>query len=278
VLDPRPLIAVVLWGGIYPAAKVALRDIPFLSFTGLRVVLAAVLLLVVGGGGLARRVASADRRHVLVAGLAQTAFQLLLVAGVALAGAGETAILVATAPLMTGLWSVLVRRERLAPRQWSGLLLGLFGVALVVGAPVAAGALAGYLLAVGAAAAWAWYSLAVGPLVATLGSVRATAMTMAMASVLIVPIALPQIARLRLETIPWEAWAGLAYGATFGMAVAMALWGAAVHRLGPTRTMIYAYLEPASAVIIAALLLGESLAPTQMVGAVVVFAGIWLAS
>jgi drug/metabolite transporter (DMT)-like permease len=280
VLDPRPLIAVVLWGGIYPAAKVALRDLPFLSFTGLRVAMAAVLLLLVAGGGLARRLPSTDRGQLLAAGLAQTAFQLLLVAGVAFAGAGETAILVATAPLMTAVWSTLVRRQRLARRQWCGFLLGLLGVGLIVRperVEPMTGAVVGDLLALGAAAAWAWYSLAVGPVVAALGSVRATAVTMAIAAALITPLALPQIVALHWQAVPWRAWAGLAYGATFGMAVAMVLWGAAVHRLGATRTMIYAYLEPASAVIIAAVLLGESLAPGQMIGALVVFAGVWLA-
>jgi drug/metabolite transporter (DMT)-like permease len=96
------------------------------------------------------------------------------------------------------------------------------------------------LVATGAAAAGAWYSLAVEPVVG--------------------------------------AWAGLAYGATFGMAVAMALWGASVRALGPTRTMISAYLEPVSAVIIAAALLGESVAPDEVIGALVVFAGVWLAA
>lgn len=281
MVDPRPLIAVVLWGGIYPAAKIALGDIPFLGFTGLRVALAAVLLLALTGGGLGQRLATADRRLLLGAGLAQTAFQLLLVAGVTLAGAGQTAILVATAPLMTAVWSVLVRGESLAPRQWYGVGLGLLGVGLVVQAGLAGlmtGTAIGSLLALGAAAAWAWYSLAVGPVVGALGSIRATAVTMAIAAVLILPLALPQIAELRWGSVPWHAWAGLAYGATFGMAVAMALWGAAVHELGPTRTMIYAYLEPVSAVIIAALLLGESLASGQILGALVVFAGVWLAA
>ena len=282
MIDSRPLVAVVLWGGIYPAAKLALAHIPFLGFTGLRVALAAVLLVTIAGRGLGSRLAKAEWRALLGAGLAQTAFQLLLVAGVTLAGAGQTAILVATAPLMTALWSVLVRRERLAARQWGGVMLGLIGVGLVVqagvGEMVVGHAATGNLLALGAAAAWAWYSLAVGPVVGALGSVRATAVTMIAAAVVITPLALPQIAALRWASVPWSAWAGLVYGATFGMAVAMALWGAAVRTLGPTRTMIYAYLEPVSAVLIAAVLLGESVASGQVIGAIVVFAGVWLAA
>jgi len=55
------------------------------------------------------------------------------------------------------------------------------------------------------------------------------------------------------------------------------LWGRSVGRLGPRQTMAYAYLEPVSAVLIAAVLLGESLHPIQAAGALLTFAGVWLA-
>jgi probable blue pigment (indigoidine) exporter len=42
--------------------------------------------------------------------------------------------------------------------------------------------------------------------------------------------------------------------------------------------MVYVYLEPVSAVVIAAILLGESLSATQAAGALLTFAGVWLAS
>ncbi len=42
--------------------------------------------------------------------------------------------------------------------------------------------------------------------------------------------------------------------------------------------MIYVYLQPVSAVGIAAVLLGESLSPVQAVGASLTLVGVWLAS
>jgi len=74
------------------------------------------------------------------------------------------------------------------------------------------------------------------------------------------------------------AWAGLLYGATVGMVMAMALWGKSIHRLGPQQTMLYVYLEPVSAVLIAAVVLGEALHPLQAVGALLTFVGVGLAS
>jgi drug/metabolite transporter (DMT)-like permease len=42
--------------------------------------------------------------------------------------------------------------------------------------------------------------------------------------------------------------------------------------------MGYLYLEPVSAVVLAALLLGESLSAQQALGAIIAFIAVWLAS
>jgi drug/metabolite transporter (DMT)-like permease len=51
-----------------------------------------------------------------------------------------------------------------------------------------------------------------------------------------------------------------------------------MHKLGARQTMVYAYLEPMSAVIIAAIILAESLSAIQAVGAALTLVGVWLAS
>lgn len=279
-LQPVPLLAVLLWGGIYPGAKVALDDLPVVSFAALRLALAATVLFLVSWrlrpAGLSRDLV----RPLINAGLAQTTFQLLLVAGLRRTTAGNSAILLATAPLVTALWFLLVRRDRSSGRQWLGLGLGLAGVVLIVGGGVRVGRtqLAGDLLALGAAAAWAWYGLAIGPLVRALGALRATAWTVFIGAVVFVPIALPQLWAQTWSDVSLGAWTGVVYGATAGMVVAMALWGRSIHRLGPRQTMLYTYLEPVSAVVVAAMVLGESFTMRQGLGALLAFAGVWLAS
>jgi drug/metabolite transporter (DMT)-like permease len=275
-----PLLAVVLWGGIYPGAKLGLAEIPALTFTYLRVLL-ATLVLFAAAGGFGRRSAWSRWKPLLGAGLAQTAFQLLLIAGLARTTAGTSAILLAVAPLLTAAWLARARRERTTGRQWISLLVGLAGVGLVVRGGTAGFEwrhLAGNLLALGAAGAWSWYSLAIGPLVGAVGTMRATGGAMAVAGMLLSPIALTGVWHLPWAGISWAAWAGLVYGASAGMVVAMSLWGKSVGRLGPRQTMAYVYLEPVSAVLIAAALLGESLHPIQALGALLTFAGVWLAS
>jgi drug/metabolite transporter (DMT)-like permease len=101
---------------------------------------------------------------------------------------------------------------------------------------------------------------------------------MGIAMVLFAPLALSDVARHAWGAVSWPAWTGLVYGGTAGMVVAMALWGRSLHRFGQRPTMVYVYLEPVSAVVIAAIVLGESLTPVQAAGALLTLAGVWLAS
>jgi drug/metabolite transporter (DMT)-like permease len=96
----EPLLAVILWGGIYPGARIALREIAVVDFTFLRLVLATAVLAAVW---LPRRRPVPRRfwRLVVLAGIAQTAFQILLVGGLRWTTAGQSAILLAASPIMT---------------------------------------------------------------------------------------------------------------------------------------------------------------------------------
>ena len=276
-----PLLAAVFWGGIYPGAKLGLHEIPVLSFTYLRTLLAMVVLLMVSSCTQPLTLPRSLRYPLMHAGLAQTVFQFLLIAGLQRTTAGNSAILLATAPLLTAGWLALTGRERLKRRQWYGLLLGLGGVGLVVqagGLGLTWSHLGGDFLALGAAGAWAWYGLVIGPLVGALGSMQATGWTMLVAALCFTPLSLAEVGGHAWQQVSWEAWAGLLYGGTAGMVLAMALWGRSIQRLGPTRTMMYAYLEPVSAVGIAAVVLGEALSPMQAMGALLTCVGVWLAS
>jgi len=277
-LHPEPLLAVVLWGGIFPGAKLGLREIPVVSFTSLRLLVASAVLVAVAGRMPVHALSRDLLCPVLNAAAAQTAFQLLLVAGVRRTTAGNnSAILLATAPLLTAAWLAVTRRQRLEARQIGGLLLGILGVGLVV-RHAGGSDLGGDAIALAAAGAWAWYGIAIGPVVDRLGARWATGLTMLIATAVITPLALPELAALEWRAISWQAWAGLIYGATLGMVVAMTLWGRSVARLGPRETMIYVYVEPVSAVVIAAVLLGESLTVVQALGAALTFSAVWIAS
>jgi drug/metabolite transporter (DMT)-like permease len=280
-LHPAPLLAVLLWGGIYPGIKLGLRDIPVLSFAYLRLLLATGILCAIACRVSPGRHTTGVWKPLLYAGLAQLAFQGLLIAGLARTTAGNSAVLSATAPLLTAGWLAVSRRTHLAPHQWAGLLAGLAGVTLVVaggGAAFSATQFSGDLLTLGAAGAWTWYGFAIGPLVGLLGTLRATGWAMGLAALLFTPIALAEVVRHPWHSVSWMAWVGLVYTATAGMVVAMALWGRAMQQFGPRHTMLYVYLEPVAALVIAAVALGELFNFVQVGGAFLTLLGVWCAA
>ena len=72
------------------------------------------------------------------------------------------------------------------------------------------------------------------------------------------------------------AWGSLVYAALFGMVVGNFLWQRAVQQLGGVRTLVYLYLQPVGAMVLAALFLGERLSLLQAVGGLLALAGVAL--
>jgi drug/metabolite transporter (DMT)-like permease len=275
----EPLLAVALWAGTFTAAKLGFQTIPVLTFTGIRLVLAGAVLLVLVGGFKWLRDAQAAWRPLLKAALAQTAFQVLFLQGLQHTTASTSAILLATAPLVGGVWLALRGEQPLQRRSWAGLLIGLAGVTLVV-RPQGIGEQSWYgnLVALGAAFAWAWYSLVIGPASHAVGPLRASGFSILVAAVVLAPTWLWEGISLDWSHVSLVSWGAVVYTATFGLVIATALWVRSIQRWGAASTIVYSYLEPVGGVLIAGWLLGETLSPLQAIGGLLALLGVWMAS
>ena len=130
-----PALFVLLWSTGFIAAKYGLPHAPPFTFLLLRFLLVTLLMLALA---LATRApwprTRSEYAHVSVAAL--------LVHGLYLGGvfvaldggmpAGTSAMLVGMQPILTVFLAWLWLQERVGPRQWAGLVLGLIGVWLVI--------------------------------------------------------------------------------------------------------------------------------------------------
>ena len=126
---------VSVWGSGYLATKIGLQYAAPFTFLSLRyalglLCLAPVLLLLRPRWPDSRRALA----HVVAAGLLMHALQLSGTHYSQYLGmsAGVTALILSLQPLLTALFASRWMGERLLPRQWTGVALGLAGVALVV--------------------------------------------------------------------------------------------------------------------------------------------------
>jgi drug/metabolite transporter (DMT)-like permease len=69
-------------------------------------------------------------------------------------------------------------------------------------------------------------------------------------------------------------WLGLLYSAVFALVVSYLIWYTAVQRVGNSRTSIYSNVVPLVAISVAALVLGESIALRQILGAAAILGGV----
>ena len=123
-----------LWAGSYVAGKAALASWPFASVNMVRFTIAAGLLLpVLWRGRRQLPTASGDRwRLVAMCGLGFVGNKALEYLGLSLTTATDTALLIAAEALATVMLSVALLSERIRVLEALGLVLGGFGVYLVV--------------------------------------------------------------------------------------------------------------------------------------------------
>lgn len=129
-----PALFVVLWSTGFIGAKLGLPYAGPLTFLTVRYWLAAALLTLLALATRAPWPRRAEVRHYAVAGL--------LVHGIYLSGvfvgislgveAGVSAMIVSLQPLLVAAFAGLMLGERVTPRQWAGLALGLLGVILIL--------------------------------------------------------------------------------------------------------------------------------------------------
>lgn len=244
-----------------------------------RFVVGSLLLLALFGRRAVWPKVRAQSGSLLGAGTCMAMYVLCWFLGIARIGAAvPTLIALCLPPVLVTLVAVARGRERIDAALAATLLAALAGTALVVlreGGPatgVPAGTVwAGVLFSVASAVLYAGFTLVSGRLSLALGAGPATmGLTLVAAVVMglsgfVQPLAWP-------GDVPPEAWLLYLGLVTAALALLAFSWGAA--RLSPTALTVATLVEPLTAVLLAALLLGQSLSAAQWLGAGLMIASI----
>jgi drug/metabolite transporter (DMT)-like permease len=204
--------------------------------------------------------------------------QLCFIYALELTTATTTALLFGTLPIWTGLLARITGVERMSLRFWIAAGLSFAGVVLVA---VGAGgkvstSLAGDALAVGGAATWAAYSVAIAPLMRRYSPFRLSAVFLLGASVLLLAAGAPSIGRQSWD-LGWLVWLGFAFAVLGPLVITNLLWFTAIDRVGPSRASLFANLQPFLAAIVALIVLSEEITTIQVAGGLALAGGIVIA-
>jgi drug/metabolite transporter (DMT)-like permease len=271
-------VVYIAWGSTYVGIRIMDRTIPPLIGAGCRYLSAgvAMYLFLWVRRGTPPRVRREELGSVALAGV------LLLVGGngfVCLAErhvpAGLSALVVASVPL----WLLVIRlisRDRPGRATLAGLAVGFLGVALLV---LRGGASQGVsvpelLIVVGASLSWALGSWASGKLPMPKDAVTGTALEMLIGGAVL----------MGLGPVLGEHWSVLAHASTnsllavaylalIGSVLAFTAYVWLLQHAPISQVSTYAYVNPIVAVVLGALVLGEQITATTVIGgAAIVFA------
>ncbi len=192
---------------------------------------------------------------------------------------GLASILNATTPLFAVVLAhFLTRDERLSANKVVGVIVGLFGVVVLIGL----GALRTFnltnvaqLACIGAALSYAgagiygrrFKTLGIAPLVAATGQFAASA-------VIVTPLALTLDRPWRLPPPSAETWLALAGLVVLSTVIAYIMYFQILASAGATNVLLVTLLIPVSALILGTLLLKEPLVPRDLVGMLLIGCGL----
>lgn len=260
----------VLWGGSFFFNALAVRDLaPLMVVAGRVMIAAAVLACVVRVLGLRWPERKVWPAFLIMGVLNNVVPFSLIVWGQTHIASGLAAILNATTPLFTAVAAhAFTADEKLTKAKVGGILLGLGGVAIMVGSDLAIGAghdgiaqLAILAAAISYAAAGVFgrqfRRLEINPVVTAAGQVTGSALVL-------LPLAL--IFALPNEAPTPQTWAAMAGLGVLSTALAYVLFFRILSSAGATNVMLVTLLAPVVSVSLGLMILGETLQPRHGLG------------
>lgn len=237
-----------------------------------------VLLAVFGRPGLWRAV-KPQLGLVMGAGAAMAAYVLCWFLGIERIGAAvPTLIALCLPPVLVTVVALLRGQERLDASLVVVLVAALAGTVMIVarhGASTDASSsqlVAGVLFSIASAVLYAGFTLVSGRLSGSLGAGPATTCLTIVAAAVMGSSALYRPLYWPAE-VPPQAWFLYLGVVTAALALLAFSWGAA--RLSPTALTVATLVEPLTAVVLAALFLGEQLGALQWLGGALLIGSIW---
>ncbi len=269
---------VLFWGLSFVSSKIILNTgVPPMTMVCIRFVVAAIVLNL-----FARRIDPAARLRkkdiipLAASGLfGVTVYFFFEARGIKLTSASHASLIIATIPIFTVVAEAIFFRTRISWIAAAGVALSVAGVVFVVrraGEALLSGSIVGDLLMFGACLSWVAYILLSKNLHRRMSEIAITAYQSLFGTIFLIPFALLE----RGQWVPITLVAGLnlVYLALFCSALSNFLYVHALSRLGPIVISPYINLIPVVSVIGGVVLLGETLVWGQIVGGILILAGV----
>jgi drug/metabolite transporter (DMT)-like permease len=279
-------LVALFWAGNVVLGRAVPGRIPPVTLNSLRWAIALAVVLPFAWpqlAGMARIVRAHMVQLAMLAIPCVAIYNSLLYAGARTTTATNAGVIVGMMPIMIVVFAGLLGQERVTWRRAAGLAVSFAGVVCVI----CKGHLdfirdlsctPGNLMILGAATAWGIYTALLRRFALPLGSFALLALLSAIGLAVSLPFcAWEFMAGARVEWSIGTA-AAVLYVGVFPSVIALVLWNRAVAEVGAGTAGLFTNLIPVFSLLLAVVLLGETVERFQLIGMGLIFAGIRLAT
>jgi drug/metabolite transporter (DMT)-like permease len=278
------VLTAVFWGGTFIAGRIVAREAGPFSAAFLRFLVASLILVcfVLRTHG---AIPGLDRKLILpVALLGLTgvfAYNALFFSGLKTVTASRASLIITSNPAFIALFAALIFHERLTLVRTVGIAISISGAMIVIakGNPlhILQGDLGlGELYLFGCVMSWVTYSLIGKVALKRLSPLISVTWACVIGGLFLLPAALVEGLQFTVTGYSRAAWLSIVYLGFFGTSLGFIWYYEGIRTIGPSRAGVFINLVPICAVVMAFLILDETIDASIILGAVLVFAGVYL--
>jgi len=274
----------VFWGGSFVANAIALKSIGPVEIASLRFFIAAPLLAAVTYLWKGKEIFRFDRKDLgtfVIMALTGVTFQYVLqVSAQDYTTATNASLLINTSVFFIIFLSAMFLKEKLTGWRIAGSMVGFVGVALLVSKGSLAfdpgGHTLGDVMIIACAFLWAIYSIFGKKIASKYHPLTVLNYVFAFGAIGLVPFYFftPHVA---VTAIPADAAVSVVFLALLCSIVAYLVYNVALERMSASTVALYIYFVPLSTIVLAWLILGETMTMATVGGGLMVLLGMYLA-
>lgn len=274
-------LGILMWGASPAATKIAVQSFDGFSLAVLRSFLAALLILPFA---LLRKLPIPEEKEhrwtlASAAVIGIVCYSILFSYGLERTSTIHAALIIACAPIFTGLIGFFMEKSWPRPLWWGGAFIALCGEALLILSKDSAGqtaSLSGDLLVLASIICVSVGYVAGARLSTVIGSWAATAWSLVMAGVLLLPVMIYLGLSTNWHHVSPASWWALGYLVVFISILGYVCWYWAIGQLGVGPVAPLQFALPIVSIILGITLFGESLNWKITLATVIILSGIFI--